>query len=55
MSLYKFSVIVPTFNREAQLGACLQALSCLAYARDEFEVIVVNDGGDRDFCDRWHT
>jgi glycosyltransferase involved in cell wall biosynthesis len=40
-----FSVIVPTYNRPAQLGLCLQAISRLEYDPDGFEVIVVNDGG----------
>jgi len=40
-----FSVIVPTYNRPAQLANCLEGLACLEYPRDCFEVIVVNDGG----------
>jgi GT2 family glycosyltransferase len=39
-----FSIIIPTFNRPQQLAACLQALARLDYARDRFEVIVVDDG-----------
>ena len=39
-----FSVIVPTYNRPGQLGACLRALARLQYARDRFEVFVVDDG-----------
>jgi glycosyltransferase involved in cell wall biosynthesis len=40
-----FSVIVPTYERPAQLATCLQALMHQDYPRDSFEVIVVNDGG----------
>ena len=39
-----FSIIVPTFNRPTQLTACLQSLTNLDYARNRFEVIVVDDG-----------
>lgn len=42
----QFSVIVPTRRREDHLLGCLQALAELAYPRDRFEVIVVDDGGD---------
>lgn len=40
-----FSVIIPTYERPAELTACLDSLSRLDYPRDLFEVIVVNDGG----------
>lgn len=40
-----FSVIIPTYERPAELALCLDALSRLDYPRDRFEVIVVNDGG----------
>ena len=39
----RFSVVVPTYGRPAQLAACLAALGALHYAREEFEVIVVDD------------
>jgi glycosyltransferase involved in cell wall biosynthesis len=39
-----FSVIVPTYNRPAQLLACLESLKRLEYPREDFEVIVVDDG-----------
>lgn len=39
-----FSIIVPTYNRPDRLRQCLEALAHLAYARDRFEVIVVDDG-----------
>jgi glycosyltransferase involved in cell wall biosynthesis len=40
-----FSVIVPTKGRAAQLERCLDALSVLDFPPEQFEVIVVNDGG----------
>jgi GT2 family glycosyltransferase len=39
------SIIVPTYNRPAQLTACLESISCLDYPADRFELIVVDDGG----------
>ena len=41
----RFSIIVPTYDRPEQLLCCLDALAALRYPREEFEVIVVNDGG----------
>ena len=41
-----FSVIVPTRNRPQQLETCLTAMAQLAYPRDRYEVIVVDDGGE---------
>lgn len=38
------SVVIPSYNRPAQLAACLQGLSRLDYPVDRFEVIVVDDG-----------
>jgi GT2 family glycosyltransferase len=40
----RFSVIVPTHGRPAELTRCLEALAHLDYPRDRFEVIVVDDG-----------
>jgi glycosyltransferase involved in cell wall biosynthesis len=39
-----FSVIVPTFNRPRHVGGCLRALTRQDYPREQFEVIVVDDG-----------
>ena len=39
-----FSIIIPTYNRPAQLFRCLQAIDRLTYPRDRFEVLVVADG-----------
>lgn len=41
----RFSVIIPTFNRPAELRRCMAAIAAVRYPRDRFEVIVVNDGG----------
>jgi glycosyltransferase involved in cell wall biosynthesis len=40
-----FSVIIPTRGRPAQLAACLASLSAQEFARKDFEVVVVDDGG----------
>ena len=42
-----FSIIVPTYGRPENLAACLQSLASLQYPPDRFEVIVVDDGGER--------
>lgn len=42
-----FSVVVPTYERPAQLAACLRALSRLEYPRERFEVLVVDDASAR--------
>jgi GT2 family glycosyltransferase len=39
-----FSIIIPTYARSGQLGACLRSLAQLDYPRGRFEVIVVDDG-----------
>jgi glycosyltransferase involved in cell wall biosynthesis len=40
------SIIVPTYNRPAQLKTCLESIASLDYPADRFEVIVVDDGGE---------
>ena len=40
-----FSIIIPTYNRPAELAACLRGLARLDYPADLLEVIVVDDGG----------
>ena len=45
-----FSIVIPTFNRSDQAGACLGALARLNYAVDAFEVILVDDGGASDLA-----
>jgi GT2 family glycosyltransferase len=39
------SVIIPTLDRPAELGACLDSLGRLDWPRGTFETIVVDDGG----------
>jgi GT2 family glycosyltransferase len=39
------SIVVPTYNRPASLALCLEAITRLRYPKDQFEVIVVDDGG----------
>jgi glycosyltransferase involved in cell wall biosynthesis len=41
------SVIVPAYNEEANIGACLESLSHQSLPRDEYEIIVV-DGDSKD-------
>jgi glycosyltransferase involved in cell wall biosynthesis len=47
----RFSFIVPTHEREALLGRCLDAIARLEQPQDELEVIVVDDGGTRPLDD----
>jgi len=39
-----FSIIIPTYNREAQIRECLSSLVNLDYPRARFEVVIVDDG-----------
>src|SRR6478609_7298259 len=39
------SVIIPTYNRLGHLIECLRAIEGVDFARERFEVIVVDDGG----------
>lgn len=39
-----FSIIVPTFDRQEPLAACVQAMRRLDYPRNRFEIIIVDDG-----------
>jgi glycosyltransferase involved in cell wall biosynthesis len=41
------SIIIPALNEEKMIGRCLESLAKLAFARDRFEVLVV-DNGSRD-------
>ena len=43
----RFSVIVPTYERPAQLAACIAALARLEYPRGRFEVLIVDDASAR--------
>jgi glycosyltransferase involved in cell wall biosynthesis len=44
----RFSVIIPTRNRQASLERCLRSLARQTVPRAEFEVIVIDDGSDDD-------
>jgi len=41
-----FSIIIPTYERRAQLATCLEAVARQDYPAERFEVIVVDDGSD---------
>ena len=40
-----FSIIIPTKDRPGLLAACLRSIAQLDFPREEYEVLVVNDGG----------
>lgn len=42
------SVVIPTYNRAADLRSCLTALTAQTLGRDAFEVLVVDDGSTDD-------
>jgi glycosyltransferase involved in cell wall biosynthesis len=46
-SVVSISIIIPALNEEKMIGRCLESLTRLAFARDQFEVLVV-DNGSRD-------
>ena len=46
-AVVSISIIIPALNEEKMIGRCLESLTRLAYARDRFEVLVV-DNGSRD-------
>ena len=48
---YHFSIVIPSYERRAQLAACLESLTHLDYPRDCFEVIVVDDGSKTPLSD----
>ena len=43
----RFSIIIPTRNRAKSLARCLAALAQLDYPCAQFEILVVDDGGDQ--------
>ena len=45
----KFSVIIPTRNRQHVLAKCLHSFTALDYPEDAWELILVNDGGAETF------
>jgi glycosyltransferase involved in cell wall biosynthesis len=40
----RFSIIIPTYGRPDRLHQCLSGLAALDYPRNEFEIMVVDDG-----------
>jgi len=49
----RLSVVIPTYDRQVTLAACLAALNDQSLSRSEFEVIVADDGssdGTEAFC-----
>lgn len=44
MKKYKISVIIPTYNRSDKLLKCLEFLNKQDFPKEDFEIIVVNDG-----------
>jgi glycosyltransferase involved in cell wall biosynthesis len=42
----RFSIIIPTYNRPQRLARCLASIAVLDYPREQFEVIVVDDGSE---------
>ena len=46
-SAVNISIIIPALNEEKMIGRCLESLTKLAFARDRFEVLIV-DNGSRD-------
>jgi GT2 family glycosyltransferase len=48
MKLVEFSVIIPVHNRREDLRRCLSAIAAQDFPRDEFEVIVCDDGSEED-------
>lgn len=44
MSRYRFSIVIPTYDRPEQLRECLLGIQRLDFAREAFEIIVVDDG-----------
>lgn len=46
-SVVSISIIIPALNEEKMIGRCLESLAKLTFARDRFEVLIV-DNGSRD-------
>ena len=44
--MVRISVIIPTYNRCQILTECIQALLHQSVPRDEYEILVVNDGSE---------
>src|SRR2546428_9492800 len=49
----RISVVIPTFNRAAMLGATLESLAAQTLPTNQYEVVVVDDGSEdatREVC-----
>jgi len=46
MKLPLVSVLIPVYNEETYIGRCIRSIFNQTLPRDEYEVIVVNDGSD---------
>ena len=44
----RFSIVIPTYGRAESLASCLAGCKDIDYPRDDFEVIVVDDGDDEE-------
>lgn len=42
--MYKLSVIIPTYNKAPRLDLCLASIELQTFNKNEFEVIIVDDG-----------
>jgi len=40
----KFSIIIPAYNEEKHLPGCLESIAMLNYSKDEYEIILVDNG-----------
>ena len=47
----RFSIVIPTYNAELLLYDCLEALCDQATPQSSFEIIVVNDGGNKEISE----
>lgn len=45
------TVVVPTYGRPGHLRSCLKALAAQTLAREDFEVVVVDDGSPEPLCE----
>ena len=43
-----YSVVIPTFRRADQLAECLESVASLDYPREAIDVVVVDNGGERE-------
>lgn len=46
MNNIKFSVVIPTYRRHSSLQECIKALCSQLRNKEDFEIVVINDGGE---------